>query len=204
MNKKQFTPVFLYAEEKARKAELENYGSSILELNKLVTESEVVLKRKLSDNEKFVLSKQGAKYIIDKVKASFKFKNATDQFNLDSEGIDLEPLKAQDIKYSRFYLKYDYSLVKGLFEEDEEQIKIIMEATQVFTTNANQNKVLELGEKYVKFCEELQDLGLLKEHQFSFAIDPYPFMTTVGHHPTENKGNRSIVVNKEYINRMIK
>ena len=169
--KQQFKPIYLYSEDIRQKETLRLYDESISELNKLVQVCETVINGKLTNSQKIKIEGNGIPHIVTEVEGSFKFPNATREFNLDALGVDLEPLYEQDLKFRSIKFKYTYKLLDGVFVRDEKQTNSIKTGCEVYSDNIKQNKLLDYCLKLEKIFNTAVDDNVISEYDLVSIVN---------------------------------
>ena len=158
----QFKPVLLYSNN-ANKASLTNsYNSSIQLHNILISESENLLKRKLTKKEINALLKNHIEF-SENVKTliinEFQFPQANLQFNLNALGLSFDKL---DLAVSNIQDNdYKYLIDEGKVIADSKQIIAIDDQCKIYTKNEKQNQVFETAKSLKESAQKLKDLGII-------------------------------------------
>jgi hypothetical protein len=146
---------FLYLDTQMMEYKERMYNLHLERLNKLVIESEKVLKRTLKDQEKQKLKKDGADFVFFEIKDKFQFPNADDSFNFKSLGINIEPFKEATNLYKGHNFEAD--LLEGKFIPSKKQINKIKEDCAVYTVNEKQKHALEISNKIIAIVRDAEN-----------------------------------------------
>ncbi|WP_026754396.1 hypothetical protein [Sediminibacter sp. Hel_I_10] len=110
----------------------------------------------LDKEEKIKLLKKGRSLVMEKLKDKFLFPNATEQFNLQSLGVDLSGLNRIEYrKWSDFDLEVDEN---GKYIASERQPYFETFIHRVRTEN--QKKAVDIAQRMIELVSELQNSGL--------------------------------------------
>lgn len=129
-------------------------------LNNFVNQAETVAKIKFSNIDKISLMTNGTEFLTEYFKAKFPIPGATDEFNFQALGVDLEGL----LKHNRknIWQSYKFKLdKKGFFELDGEPEQI--KACYTYVETEKQAEALLLGEDISALLNKAYELGYLEK-----------------------------------------
>ncbi|MGC1633187.1 MAG: hypothetical protein WA749_13845 [Gelidibacter sp.] len=159
MNTETQTPVqsqLLWVDEKNLKKERINVVIATTALNRFMLVCETILKGELSPEYKNDLRERKMAALMEEVKKKFKFPDATEKFNLESLGIDLDAAK----KLASTPWPYQYELDDmGLFVANENQS--VYEHYHYYAVTEKKQKAIEIARKLVELTDEARAIGLL-------------------------------------------
>lgn len=159
MNTETQTPVqpeLLWVDEKNLKEEKINVVRATTALNKFMLECETILKGELSPEYKNELKERKMAALMEEVRKKFKFPDASEQFNLESLGINLDAAK----KLSLNSWPYQYELDDmGLFVADENQS--VYEYYYHYADSERKQRALELANSLVEIINEGHEIKVL-------------------------------------------
>lgn len=148
-----------------------------LAANNLLFEAEKIL-GELDPEEKLELLKSGIKFVREQLKDKFLFPNASDEFNLNSLGVDLT--KVSSIKLSLIN-EFDFSVgPDGKFIPNEFQPYLDSFVHRVKTDK--QKKAVELASNIMQVVNELDSEGLNHGQSADHVARAFPklFKTDLG------------------------
>ena len=158
--KEVFKSILMYVDE-AKKTRLTKEYIDSIELNNIaIIEASKVGRKPLTKKGIQSLVKNPKAFsekLKELIKDKFQFPNATDDFNLNSMGINYSNLNTaiEKIKENDYiYLITDDSKL----HPEPKQLKLIEEQSKVFTKSDKQNKVLKVAKDLQKSANALLDL----------------------------------------------
>lgn len=161
MNKKTQTPEqpeLLWVDEKNLNKEQIKLLRSQTALNNFIKECKNVLKSELSDELKHKLRDLKINALIVELKKQFPFPNATDDFNLQSLGVDLNNAKRISSSEDWELFRFDLS-ENGDFIGSEDQK--MFDQYYYYVTSEHRKKTLELAKRLVDLSNDANKAGLL-------------------------------------------
>lgn len=156
--KKTFKPLFIYQDKANLNRITQHYRDSVNNLNALMAEAEKALSRKLTEDEAQTIA-AGSSAFFEEIKGKFPFPNATEFFNYEAMGLDIESLKSKAAAYKGS--THSYTLKDGIFSESKRHLAILAKKADVFTTNEKQNTALKASEKMLEAFRTIIDNGLV-------------------------------------------
>lgn len=179
MNTVTETPVqfeLLWVDEKNLKEEKLNVIRATTALNRFMLECETILKVELSPEYKNELKERKMAALMEEVEKKFQFPNATEQFNLESLGINLDAVK----KLALAAWPYQYELDEtGLFIADENQS--VYEFYYHYANTERKQRALELATSLVEIINEGHEIKVLRgEHVQNICIAFNQIIKVVG------------------------
>ena len=147
------------------------YKESIVLLNNVIKQAEIVLDRPLTSNEMQLIKTDGIDDVLNEIRVGFPFPKGLDQVNFDALGINISELTASELQFIPIRNKYTYTLQKDLFVECQEQIELIKEQNSVYSVNERQNNALIFAPKMIKLLEEGENLGLINKNNKGLISD---------------------------------
>lgn len=113
--------------------------------------------------------------VQEELASRFQFPNASDQFNLDALGIDVEPIYEARTNASE-WMKYSFKFEDGRFIADEDQA--VFQQFYTYVDTPEKKKFLSLLEKQVELYNEFKAAGLIRNYTYLSEVF-YPNMLTV-------------------------
>jgi len=127
-------------------------------LNNLISKTEEKLKNVFSDEEKVKLKDNAGGLLRSWIKQFYQFPNATDEFNNQAIGIDLEAIIREFYDKSKLWNKYLLNIVDGKFQYDQ---KGTIKRYTTFTSNEFQNNALSLANELIELVDKGIKQGIL-------------------------------------------
>ncbi len=165
-------------------------------LNNFVNQAETVAKVKFSDMDKLSLMANGNEFLTNHFKSKFPIPGATDEFNLQALGVDLEGL----LKHNRQDVWQAFKLKLNLDKEfhldgDPDQL----EACYTYVETKKQAEALKLAEDSSDIFNQLCELGYLENRLIHKVKDLGGLLDW---ELIPGTTNCKIVPNKHYISRL--
>lgn len=197
MNTETQTPVqaeLLWVDEKNLKKEQINLLRSQTALNNFIKECKNVLNLELSDELKNQLKDVKMNALMIELKKQFSFPNATDEFNLQSLGVDLN--NAKRISSSEYWELYQFELNdNGEFIATDNQK--LFDQFYYYATSQKRKETLELANKLVELSQDADGKGLLDYNHLGMVSLAFRKIVTIEGRPFTSEAK--LVVNKEAI-----
>jgi hypothetical protein len=154
---KKFEKELLY--QKDASLLIKKYNENIVNLQHLQNEIELLTKRPMKDPELGTLANSPHDFVKDlkeKIKAKFQFKDASEQFNLDSKGISYINLDKAiaNIPVNDFR----YQVINECIEPMKAEIDRLEDSMKVYTKSQFQNDILNVCRDLCKDFEKLDRL----------------------------------------------
>jgi hypothetical protein len=134
-----------------------------IELNNIaILEASNIGKKKLTKKGIQSLVKNPQQFLVnlkELIRDTFQFKNATDEFNLNSLGINYTNLDSAISKIEQndyIYLIDD----EGKLQPEPKQLKLIEEKCTIYTNSERQNRALKISKDLQKSANDLLDLKI--------------------------------------------
>jgi len=162
--KKKFEKQFIYRDEARTEAVIEGYRNSLNPVNQIIPRVEEVLKRKLTDPEKRELADNGYEFVMALLRDQYPFKSASDKFNLEAMGLNIDPLLGDLRRMPEIYCHT--VIKKGFFELSDKTIEEVIEANSLYTETDKENETLELA----RALEAAANLSIEKGFTNEFAL----------------------------------
>ncbi len=160
MTETEFTPVYLFTAEERKKASAEIYATNIEKNNLFLKECSILLNKELTKKEIQSALKDPAVFSLkvkEIIREGFQFPKATEQFNLDAQGINLDRLNSlSNIQNDG----HKYLIEKSMVLPDPKHLKNLEEQSKVYTKNEKQNKALAIAENIKQSANDLIELGI--------------------------------------------
>lgn len=187
-------PELLWIDKKNLKKEEMNLLRAQTALNKFIKECENVLGEKLSDNLKHELKNTKINALMTEVRKRFSFPNASEDFNLQSLGIDLT--QAKRIQSAEAWELYQFELNEnGEFVGSEDQK--MFNQFYYYAKSEKRQKALELASDLVELTNEASALGLINVDHL--ADVSFAFRKLVIIDGTPGRADSKLKINKEGI-----
>lgn len=172
-----FTPVFLYKDEERIKRMQAQVPEAAAKLNDFIEEVESEFSRTLSDQEKVKVKDEGIDFIIHDLKQEFPFPKASDSFNYEAMGINLDSLlKKHKLNRSSWKVKLRYE--EGHFTAPRELIDELSTQHHRYTKNQRQNDALRYAGELYDLIERMQDAGFATTTQIGKIREVTPLLHT--------------------------
>ena len=127
-------------------------------LNDFISSTETKLKTSFSQEEKVKLKDNAEGFLKSWIRQFYDFPNASDKFNIEALGVDLEGISQEFKNKSKLWSKYPYLLEEGVFKLNTEAIQ---EKYTTYTSNEFQSEALEIAQELIKLVERAQLKGIL-------------------------------------------
>ena len=162
----KFTGLFLYLDETKKDAIIRKYNQDLELSNNFISECENLIDRKLTKKEiKSALAKPSefSENIKEIIIDTFQFPNATEKFNLESQGLSFQKLEeALNILTpdpNRKYLIAD----DGKVIAEPKYLKEVEDDCKVFTKNKKQSEIYTIAKALKESADALIHLGVASE-----------------------------------------
>ena len=157
-----FKPILLYTDNKNKAGLMDSYSSNIELHNILISESETLLKRKLTKKEINALLKNHIEFsesVKTLIRDSFQFANASEDFNLNALGLSFDKLEiaVNNIQDN----DYKYLISEGKVIAEPKQIIAIDDQCKVWTKNSRQNLAYLVAVSLKDLANKLNELGIV-------------------------------------------
>lgn len=156
-----FQPILMHTHNTAIASTTKNAEGLASNWNNALKEAEELLKKKLNDEEKIEILEDRMDEIMAQLRSGFQFKNASDDFNMQSMGIDLTPIKEAFMqckgKFDNNVLELKDSLVM-ISEEGKAQIE---NSGRVYTKSIRQNDVYQMAKKLSENLNEALEKNVI-------------------------------------------
>ncbi|MEH6764136.1 MAG: hypothetical protein V7655_06525 [Aequorivita antarctica] len=146
-NANKFEPILLHTNENGITSAIKNAEGLASNWNNVLKEAEKLLKKKLTDEGKIEILEDRMDEVMAQLRSGFQFKNASDDFNIQSLGIDLTPIKEA---FKRCKGKFDNNILEvkdGLVSISKEGRTQIENSGRVYTKSIRQNDVYQMAKK---------------------------------------------------------
>lgn len=197
MNTKNEMPVqpeLLWVDQKNLKKEEINLLRAQTALNKFIKECENVLGVNLSDELKHELKDIKINALMNEIRKGFTFPNATEDFNLQSLGIDLTTAKR--LQSAEHWELYQFELNdNGDFIGSENQK--MFNQFYYYAKSEKRKKALQLADKLVELTNEATALGFINVDHLNDVSFAYRKLVMVEGKPGSPESK--LMVNKEGI-----
>ncbi|MEG9326550.1 hypothetical protein V6B16_01255 [Salinimicrobium catena] len=127
-------------------------------LNDFITRAEEECKTTFTDEEKVELKNNAEGFLRAYLKKFYQFPNASDEFNIQALGVDLNSLTNQFKGKAKNWNKYPYQIKEGLFTLDTEAIE---KRYTKYTSNEFQSDAVELANDLIKLVEKGIEKGII-------------------------------------------
>ena len=157
-----FKPILLYTDDVNKASLIDSYSSNIELHNILISESETLLKRKLTKKEINALLKNHIEFsesVKTLIRDSFQFANASEDFNLNALGLSFDKLEiaVNNIQDN----DYKYLISEGKVIAEPKQIIAIDDQCKVWTKNSRQNLAYLVAVSLKDLANKLNELGIV-------------------------------------------
>lgn len=172
-----FTPVFLYKNDERIRRLQEQVPAAAEKLNAFIEAVERELSRTLKDEEKVKVKEEGIDFLINDLKEEFPFPKASDSFNYEAMGINLEPLLKKHEFGNRSW-QIQLELEEGRFKASSELIDDLSTQYHYYTLNQQQNDAMALAGELYDLLIRMQDAGFATTTQIGKIREVTPLLHT--------------------------
>ncbi|SNV48186.1 Uncharacterised protein [Chryseobacterium taklimakanense] len=114
--------------------------------------------------------------VQEELASRFQFPNASDQFNLDALGINVEPIYEMRKEFAHTWSSYSFQYKDGKFIADEDQA--VFQQFYTYVDTPEKKKFISLLEQQVELYNEFKAAGLIRSYTHLREVF-YPNMFTI-------------------------
>ncbi|PKA83595.1 hypothetical protein ATE92_1752 [Ulvibacter sp. MAR_2010_11] len=161
--KTEFTPILMHKYEDRIVSTIKNAESLAKQWNSALKAAETLLNKQLTDDEKIEILDNGFDEIMTHLRTGFQFKNASDEFNIEAQGINLIPAKNVFAQCTGVYDYNTYEIKQGIVQVSEQGRQLIEKDSCLFTKTERQNEVYRLAERLAACVNEALNTNIISK-----------------------------------------
>ena len=168
-------------------------------LNDFIKECEKECRTSFNDEEKLQLKKNAGNFLKEWVKPQFQFPHATDEFNVQALGIDIDTLTRKGYTQGKEWNKYPYLLEEGQFIYDEQSV---IDKHTHYAENEFQEDCVEIANELLATIEKGIALGVLSKYDSIPMSQGFRVLQLSTSRTAGKDHNIAIATNIKYINKI--
>lgn len=157
-----FQPILMHTNNAAISSTLKNAEGLAAKWNNAIEATGKLLKKELSNEDKAEILKNRLDAVMAQLRDGFQFKNASDDFNIQSLGINLNPVKEAFRQLGKFDSDI-LELENGFVRISEKGKNRIAQSACLYTKTEKQNEVYKMAQRLSANLNEALEKNIISK-----------------------------------------